>query len=206
MIYNLVKSSLLNIWPSLVIISITLIVLRVAYAFNHRNTIYFYKEFWTFVGIVYLLMLYELVTRVDINSFSGVNLIPFKEIMRYEIGSKMFYISVIGNMAMFIPFGFIISCYINPRKLTPIVIIPIVVSTTIELVQLKIGRSFDIDDIILNTIGCIIGYLIYIGCRSIKNHLPEFLRSKGFNNFICIVIIVVIVIYLLKFLGVNIIK
>ena len=206
MIYNLIKSSILNIWPSLVIVSVTMIVLRVAFAFNHRNTIYFYKEFWTFVGIVYLLLLYELVTRVDMNAMSGVNLVPFKEILRYDIGSKMFYISVIGNIALFVPFGFIISCYINPKKFTPVLLIPLVVSFTIELVQLKIGRSFDIDDILLNTLGCIIGYLIYIGCRSIKNHLPEFMKSKGFNNFICVVIIIVIVIYLLDFLGVNIIK
>lgn len=206
MIYKLIKSSILNIWPSLVIVSVTMIVLRIAYSFNHRNNIYFYKEFWTFIGIVYLILLYELVTRVDVNNFSGVNLVPFKEIMRYDIGSKMFYVTVIGNIALFIPFGFIISTYINPKRFAPILLIPLVVSFTIELVQLKIGRSFDIDDILLNTLGCIIGYLIYIGFRAIKNHLPDFLKSRGFNNFICIVIIVLIVIYLLDFWGVNIIK
>ncbi len=206
MIYNLIKSSILNIWPSLVIVSVTMIVLRIAYSFNHRSTLYFYKEFWTFIGIVYLLLLYELVTRVDVNNLSGINLVPFKEIMRYDIGSKMFYVTVIGNIALFVPLGFIVSCYINPKKFTPILIIPLLVSFTIELVQLKIGRSFDIDDIILNTIGCIIGYLIYIGGRSIKNHLPDFMKSRGFNNFICVVIIIVIAIYLLDFWGVNIIK
>ena len=206
MIYNLIKSSILNIWPSLVIVSVTMIVLRVAYSFNHRSTVYFYKEFWAFAGIMYLLLLYELVTRVDVNSFAGVNLVPFKEIMRYDIGSKMFYLTIIGNIALFVPFGFIISTYIKPKKFFQIIVIPLIVSFTIEVVQLRIGRSFDIDDILLNTIGCIIGYLIYLGFKSIKNHLPEFLKSKGFNNLVCIVIIVVVIIYLLDLWGVSIIK
>ena len=184
MIYDLIKSSIYNIWPSLVIVSVTMIVLRFAYSTNHRDNIYFYKEFWTFIGVLYLLLLYELVTRVDVNNFSGINLIPFKEIMRYEFGSKMFYISVIGNIALFIPFGFIISYYIKPKKIIPIIIIPLIVSFTIELVQLKIGRSFDIDDILLNTIGCFIGYLIYIGFKAITNHLPDFLHIQDHPVFL----------------------
>ena len=127
MINTIIKSSLLNIWPSLVIVSITMIVLRIVYAFNHRTNIYFYKEFWTFVAILYLLLLYELVTRVDINNFSGVNLIPFKEILRYKVGSKMFLISVIGNISLFIPFGFFISFYLKPKHLYSIIIVPILI-------------------------------------------------------------------------------
>ncbi len=206
MIYNLIKSSIINIWPSLVIVSVTMIILRFVYSLNHRDNIYFYKEFWSFVAVIYLILLYELVTRVDINNFAGVNLVPFREIMRYELGSRMFYISVIGNIVLFVPFGYIVSSYIKPKKIFSVLLIPVIVSLTIELVQLKIGRSFDIDDIILNTIGCLIGYLIYLGLRSLAKHLPDVFKSKGFNNFVCIAIIVCIAIYVLSVLGVRIIK
>ena len=38
---------------------------------------------------------------------------------------------------------------------------PLVVSIIIELIQLKIGRAFDVDDIILNIVGGILGYYLY---------------------------------------------
>lgn len=37
----------------------------------------------------------------------------------------------------------------------------IMISTTVEIFQYFIGRSSDIDDIILNTVGVCIGFLIY---------------------------------------------
>ena len=36
----------------------------------------------------------------------------------------------------------------------------LIVSLTIEVVQLNIGRTFDIDDIILNTLGGLIGFIL----------------------------------------------
>ena len=60
---------------SLVIVSVTMIVLRIAYSFNHRSTLYFYKEFWTFIGIVYLLLLYDYDKYLyhKLNQFHDVN-------------------------------------------------------------------------------------------------------------------------------------
>ena len=71
----------------------------------------------------------------------------------------------------------------------------ILVSTTIEIVQLNIGRTFDIDDIILNAIGGIIGYLLYIGISSITNRLPEALKKDSVINIIVVIIILIILIY-----------
>ena len=65
------------------------------------------------------------------------------------------------------------------------------VSCSIELLQILvpfIGRSFDVDDIILNTIGSIIGtYLaIYISKNNIKK-IPSTLRWKG-SSYYCFLI------------------
>lgn len=195
MIFNILKNSIVNIWPSLVIILVTIISIRFAYLKINKIKFDFYKEFWTLFSVFYLLLLYELVTRVDYNTLGGgINITPFAEIMRYKITSEYFLLNVIGNIALFIPFGYIISKYIKPKNILYILLIALCVSTTIEIVQLNIGRSLDIDDIILNTIGCTIGYILYLIFNNLYKYLPNIFKSKVFNNLLCLIILVIIVI------------
>ena len=70
------------------------------------------------------------------------------------------------------------------------------VSLTIECVQLNIGRTFDIDDIILNTLGGLFGYLLYRVIEKVKGKLPAFFKTDGFINFFVILILIIIIIYL----------
>jgi len=201
MIYNILESSILNIWPSLIIMVVTLVTIRVFYLKTNKINFILYKELYTLLAIIYLLLLYQLVTRVDVNNLGGFNIIPFTEIFRYDLDSELFWCNVIGNILLFVPFGYIFSSYVKPKSIFSSLFVALIVSATIEVVQLNIGRSFDIDDIILNTIGCVIGFLIYVGFRAIANHLPSFLKSKWFNNLICIIIFVMIIIYFLKVIG-----
>lgn len=92
------------------------------------------------------------------NSNSGFNIIPFQEIFRYEVGSRLFIFNVFGNIMAFVLFGLIVSSYIKPKTVVPPIIISLLVSVTVEFVQLNIGRSFDVDDIILNVVGGLIGF------------------------------------------------
>lgn len=194
LIFNILKNSIVNIWPSLVIILVTIISIRFAYLKINKIKFDFYKEFWTLFSVFYLLLLYELVTRVDYNTLGGgINIIPFAEIMRYKITSEYFLLNVIGNIALFIPFGYIISRYIKPKNILYILLIALCVSTTIEIVQLNIGRSFDIDDILLNTIGCSIGYILYLIFNKLYKYLPNIFKTKLFNNLLCIGILVIII-------------
>lgn len=195
LIFNILKNSIVNIWPSLVIILVTIISIRFAYLKINKIKFDFYKEFWTLFSVFYLLLLYELVTRVDYNTLGGgINITPFAEIMRYKITSEYFLLNVIGNIALFIPFGYIISKYIKPKNILYILLIALCVSTTTEIVQLNIGRSFDIDDILLNTIGCTIGYILYLIFNYLYKYLPNIFKSKLFNNLLCLIILVIIVI------------
>ena len=57
------------------------------------------------------------------NSNSGFNIIPFQEIFRYEVGSKLFIFNVFGNIMAFVLFGLIISAYIRPKTVVPPLII-----------------------------------------------------------------------------------
>lgn len=203
MAYNFLKNSFLHIWPSLFIISVTLISVRIAYNLKNHDRTKFHEDFWHLISIIYMIMLYELVTRADVNYISGVNIVPFTEILRYSFHSKLFYFNVLGNIALFIPFGYIIASYIKPKKVWTNFFVGIIVSLTIELVQLKIGRSFDIDDIILNTLGCVIGFLIYIAVNAISNHLPRFLKSDWLKNLICIIITICVCLYILNVMGIS---
>ena len=192
--------------PILTIFIVTMVTLRFFYLKSNRERIVFYKEFLMILGVVYMFLLFSLLTNGEIDQGSTYNIIPFKEMFRYTFGSKMFYYQIVGNILVFLIFGFIISEYIKPKKIFPILWTTIIVSITVELVQHYIGRCFDIDDILLNIIGGILGYLLYIVLKGINKHLPNVFHKEGIYNLICFIIIIVIMLYVLKFMGVVNIK
>lgn len=201
MIWQVALKTFNGIWPMLTIFLVVLVTVRVAYIVNHREKFCFYKEFLSLVFLIYILLLFQLLTSTEINQNSGINYIPFTEILRYKIGSNLFVYNVLGNILVFVPFGYFISYYIKAKKVTPLFLVTLLVSASVELVQLKIGRSFDVDDIILNVIGGLLGYLLYVGLTAIKNHLPKFLRRDFFYNILCILFILLFVLYYYKYIG-----
>lgn len=197
-----VQNAISSTWPMLVIFVVILSTIRITYLSIHKEKFIFYKEFLNLIFIIYVLLLYQLLTNVETNTSGGYNLIPFTEITRYEVGSKLFMYNVIGNIVIFIPFGYFVSGYIKASKVSHILAVSVISSLTVEVVQLQIGRSFDIDDIILNVCGAIIGFLLYIGLCAIKKHLPRFLQRDFVYNIVCIVLTILIVLYFLKIMGI----
>ena len=72
-------------------------------------------------------------------------------------------------------------------------ILTVIVSLTIETVQYYIGRVFDIDDIILNLIGGIAGFLLYVGLDAIKNKIKIFRNDTVLDIFILLILILIII-------------
>ena len=74
---------------------------------------------------------------------------------------------IAGNFFMFVPIGFfspLVSEKVNKQNILKIaVVIPIVV----EIMQPIVGRSFDVDDLILNFAGIIVGYFVAIGIKTL---------------------------------------
>jgi len=66
---------------------------------------------------------------------------------------------LIGNMLMYIPMGIMLPLVFKNINKKNIFVIAILITLSIEILQPIVGRSFDIDDIIMNFIGSIIGYL-----------------------------------------------
>lgn len=183
-----------NIWPMVVLITVIVSSFRIAYLIKYNKKFVFHKELLSLVFMIYILCLYYVVTYQDVG-YGGINLVPFKEMLRYSFGSPKFIKNVIGNILMFLPFGFFVSYYLKANKVSYPFILTLIVSLTIELVQLRIGRIFDIDDIILNVVGGFCGFLIYIALSAIESRLPKFMKRDSFINFIFILILCIMFIY-----------
>ena len=196
MFLDTLNKTILNIWPQLTIFIVVLVTVRIFALKNSSKKISFHEEFLNLLFIVYILLLFELLTGTENNSGTGINLVPFSEIFRYPVGSKMFIYNTLGNILLFVPYGYFVTRYINGKSLYQIFIISFVTSLTVEILQVKLGRSFDVDDIILNVIGGMIGYFIYVALNAIRTHLPKFLQKDFIYNIICFIILIVIVLYL----------
>ena len=187
-----------GIIPMMIIFLVIIISMRIVYLQKKKQKVCFYKEFLLLAFIIYVMALFRAVTFQDISA-SDINIVPFKEILRYEFGSKAFMKNVIGNMLMFIPYGFFVSYILKEKKPYIPFFLTLLVSITIELTQRGIGRVFDIDDIFLNILGGLLGHMLYLLCIKTNNKLPNSLKKEFIYNIIVAIVILVIILY---FIGV----
>ena len=202
MFLDTIRSVYENAWPMLAIFLSIVVIVRLVYLFTNHKRIVIHEEILDFLFLVYILILFELLISTE-SASHGVNLVPFKEITRYKFMSNLFIYNVVGNIILFIPFGFFVSRYCKLKNFVYILFMSGIISFIIERVQLRIGRSFDIDDIILNVIGGIIGYFIYKGLVKIKKHLPKFLDNNLFYGIISVVILILVSYLFFHFIGLG---
>ena len=195
-----IKNILSNIWPMVLIITVILVSLRISYFIKTKEKFRLYSEIFKLGFIIYIIGLFYVVTFQDV-SWSTSNFIPFKEILRYDLFSEMFFKNVIGNMIMFIPYGFFISYFLRIDKKRYVFILSLITSITIEVTQLIIGRVFDVDDILLNLLGAFVGFYIYRFLMRVKDKLPKFLTNEIFYNIVVIIMVGMICHYIYYILG-----
>ena len=185
-----IKEVLSDTWPMILLSSVVLIILRLTYLIKNKQKIVISKEIMSLTFVVYILCMFQIVTSQDVSSAHGVNITLFKELTRYQVGTKLFYRNIIGNIIMFIPFGFFTSYYLKVSRKSFIFFVTLIVSLVIELIQLKIGRAFDVDDIILNMVGSLSGYFIY---RIIDNAFGDLSDTvKGTLTIVAVLTAIVI--------------
>jgi len=117
--------------------------------------------------LCYLLFFSETYGRT-MDSGYRYNLELFKEIKRFWsnrdiLGFRNVVINLAGNIVAFIPFGFFLALLFRiGRNIISCVLVSALFSLVVETVQLytKVG-AFDVDDIFLNAIGGLMGFLIY---------------------------------------------
>lgn len=182
-----------DVWPMLIIITVILSSLRITYLITKHKKFLLHKEIIYLLAIIYILCLFHVVTFQDVN-YGVSNFTPFKEIFRYEFGTYKFFRNVVGNILLFVPFGFLSSYLLKNNKLGIATILTVIASLTIEVVQYYIGRVFDIDDIILNVIGGIVGFLVYIGLDAVRRKFKLF-RNDTVLDILIIILLVLVMAY-----------
>lgn len=187
MIQQTLENAITNNWPMIFIFTVAIVTIRIMYLVVHKEKFVLYKELLMLTFLIYAMLLFYVVTFQDVN-YGTNNFIPFKEIFRYEIGSKLFIKNIVGNIILFIPFGLFVSYLLKTRRTYPIIVISIVTSGVIEYTQSQIGRTFDIDDILLNVVGGFVGFLLYLIIDILEDHLPSFFKTNTFKNIMAIVI------------------
>ena len=118
--------------------------------------------------LVYLLLFSRAFGRNPGFSSYRYNLVPFREIVRFytywkHVGFISAFLNLVGNLAGFIPFGILVPAVIRPmRSWTRTVKAGFFLTLILEVFQLILKAGiFDVDDILLNTAGALVGYQIF---------------------------------------------
>ena len=122
------------------------------------------------LALCYFLFFAESMGRTTRGDEYHYNLQPLFEIKRiwrssHILGMKYVILNFAGNVIAFIPFGYLLPKMVKKKpRLFHTVLFSFEFSLLVELTQL-ISRtgSFDVDDLILNTFGGLIGYILYYG-------------------------------------------
>lgn len=128
--------------------------------------------------LIYFLFFAESYGRAGGMGEYRYNLVPFREIRRYllyprQLGMFAVVTNLAGNIIGFLPFGAILPVLNrNMRSFWKILLLSFEFSAVIETIQLiwKVG-CFDVDDIILNTVGGIAGYGAFAFCNRLRRKI-----------------------------------
>lgn len=187
---NSIINQFIQVVPITLLVGLLYIIFRFLKLKKNNGDINSKKEVLYLIFVCYIVGLFNLVLvprnfwntiwhnifyNLNENPFEGIfdfsyNFIPtiYKIIIgEYALGSWV-KTMIVGNLLMFIPMGILLSlCFKNFKKknmfkyaiLTPL---------AIEAIQLVVGRSFDIDDLVMNFLGIVIGYYIVELVKKLK--------------------------------------
>ncbi|GKV57185.1 antibiotic resistance protein VanZ [Sporosarcina sp. NCCP-2222] len=111
---------------------------------------------------------------ITTSEIARVNLVPFRTVSMFIKSNEhvsdwesVSLVNVVGNMLIFTPIGlFVPMLWRKLRAWWKVFLVGFGMTCLIEGIQFFIGRSSDIDDVILNTVGVMIGYgLFMIGSK-----------------------------------------
>lgn len=115
-------------------------------------------------------------------NFSGhtigqANFVPFATILPYLLGEKGWVIALFnlgGNIALFMPFGFLVPFIYRSMTWRASLAVAIAAPLAIEGVQVAFRMGiFDIDDVILNGFGVMIGYWVFVALARLMRHRSQ---------------------------------
>ena len=113
-------------------------------------------------------------------------LTPFEEISR-ALNRRSYWLlfMLLGNIIMFMPLGFFPALLWRKWRWWKSLLAGFCTSASIEFIQFFIGRSTDIDDVILNTAGALTGFWIYWLLRAIAPSFTEKFQCQPRGGYYC---------------------
>lgn len=126
------------------------------------------KRFLFLMFAMYLVFLFY-VTLFTHNYYEygrSFNLVLFDSIhLMLNSGNSWLMIkNILGNILLFFPLGFLFPCFVPTfRSFFKMVGTGMLISASIEFLQyMYANRIFDIDDILLNSLGTMVGYFVFL--------------------------------------------
>ena len=179
----MMESYLLAILVSMVLITIINIIL------NKKSS---GKIKWQHYLFGYFLILYLVISLKDIVGFPTLSDLErkvmlgvpiFDPVLNFIPLSSGIEISTILNIIFFMPFGFLLPTLWNKfRKFIPTVFAGFIFSLIIEVGQLFTIRATDVDDLIMNTLGTILGFILFKILSIIFKKLSNKTMVEAYNK------------------------
>ncbi|WP_195989839.1 VanZ family protein [Clostridium sp. D53t1_180928_C8] len=157
---------------SSILFTIIWIIFRIRF-YKKNKPINKLREIFINLFFIYFLILVNLTIFkygeliIDFDTKFYINYIPFLETINMFnndfVTIHLALYNVLGNILLFIPLGFCIPLFFYKKnKLIKVILYGFTASLTIELLQLFTPYNFtDIDDIIFNTFGAVLGFIIF---------------------------------------------
>lgn len=179
----------LQVVPITCLVTLIYILFRLRYLKRRKVTLVWSKEIMKTLFVGYFTGLVNLIVLPDcfwVNIFDGVafgwwnEIGPFFALGDFNLKPTLLsYLRdeltlgswvktmLIGNIFMFLPFGFFLPFIAQRVTTKKTCLIAVFVPLIMELLQLFLGRSFDIDDLLGNFFGIICGYFIAMGIKAL---------------------------------------
>jgi glycopeptide antibiotics resistance protein len=120
--------------------------------------------------VAYLVVLFGLTLGGLYQPHPTTNLVPFRS-MGHDLraGGRHLVVNFLGNLAAFLPMGVLVPTLAGGRAAARVGAASLGLSVLIEVLQGISGRRVaDVDDVILNTLGGMIGYGLWLGYRRLR--------------------------------------
>lgn len=140
------------------------------------------RYFAVFIATYTVILLYMMfyASGREPSGISYIQVQPFITIDHFfndDVSNHAFTVNIIGNVFLFSPFGWLGLCISRYNRFFPLTLFFLIAISIIESVQYATGRGVaDIDDILLNTLGMLIGFSFYkyITIKNIANICDHF--------------------------------
>lgn len=175
---NAISNYIINMIPYMIIAVPIYLIIRFLMLRKSSRKFNLYHEIALLIFVIFIVGLASqtVIPKIELgingninilkNGTHGINLLPLKVLFEtyrevfINLNINYFIINFLGNIIMFMPIGFFIPLLweIPDKK---IIIVGFLFSLFIEVCQLFLNRGTDVDDLILNTLGTILGLLVY---------------------------------------------